>query len=199
MSENFHETVLIEGLKEGNVKIFDYLFHLYYTGLVAFAMKYVSEKEVAEDLVQDFFYKLWLDRSKLQINQTIKAYFFTAIKNKSFDYVRHQSVKSKASEFFKTNTVQVTEQGEDYLIESELNERIEMALKKLPEKCRQVFMQNRFEGLKPIEIAEKENLSVRTVEAHIGKALKILRTELEPYLPTSLVALVLANLSNFMK
>ena len=162
-------------------------------------MKYVSEKEVAEDLVQDFFYKLWLDRSRLQINQTIKAYFFTAIKNKSFDYVRHQSVKSKASEFFKTNTVQVTEQGEDYLIESELNERIEMALKKLPEKCRQVFMQNRFEGLKPIEIAEKENLSVRTVEAHIGKALKILRTELEPYLPTSLVALVLANLSNFMK
>ena len=192
--EPLHEKILIEGLRSGNQQIFDYLFHYYYTGLVAFAIKYVDNKDIAEDIVQEFFYKLWIKRGELEIKQTIKTYFFTSVKNRSLDYIKHQQVKKK----FVDQVKESADIHEDYdlLVESELRERINLAIEKLPEKCRQIFIMNRFDGLSPKEIAEKENISVRTVEGHIGKGIKILRKELEQYLPASMILLVLERMVN---
>jgi RNA polymerase sigma-70 factor (ECF subfamily) len=81
------------------------------------------------------------------------------------------------------------------MLETELRQYIDKALDKLPPVCREVFVMNRFEGLRPAEIAEKKGISVRTVEGHIGKALKIMKTELEQFLPATLVMLILKTIA----
>lgn len=190
MNHNVQEKVLLNGLIEGNTQIYDYLFHFYYSGLVAFAIRYVHEKDAAEDIVQDFFYKLWMNRENLRISKTIKVYFFTSIKNACLDHLRHEKVKDKARELILHQSQQEDLDESRLLVESELRDRINQAIDNLPDKCRQIFIMNRFEGLKASEIAEKENLSVRTIEGHIGKALKMLRTDLSPYLPAYMITLL---------
>lgn len=187
-----HERILVDGLREGNLKIFDYLFHYYYSGLVVFAFRYTGSMQAAEDLVQDFFFHLWLNREKTVIRQSLKSYFFSAVKNKSLDFLKHQKIEKKAEtelKFFRPDPA-VEQQ---FLVESELEEQVNSALSKLPEKCRKIFMMNRFEGLKPDQIAEMENISVRTVEGHIGKAIRILQTELKPHFPDFMIMLFLRD------
>ena len=93
MGINSEEKILLNGLAEGNVRIFDYLFMHYYAGLVAYAIKLGVDKDAAEDMVQDFFFKLWNNRTTLTIKDTLKSYFFVSIKNKCLDHFRHQKTK----------------------------------------------------------------------------------------------------------
>lgn len=193
MSASNHEAILIEGLKEGNVKIYDYIFHFYYSGLVVFVHKYINDQDVAEDIVQEFFVKLWINRERLQIETTLKAYFFSSIKNRCIDYLRHELIKGKVEKNLLEKVQSLTNEH-DLLIESELRDQINAAIDKVPPVCREIFIMNRFEGLKPAEIADKKGISVRTVETHIGKALKILRKELSGYLPASLITIILGTI-----
>lgn len=181
-----HEQILIDGIKEGNMKIFDYLFHYYYSGLVVFSFKYVEDMAVAEDLVQDFFFQLWRNRQKIVIRQSIKSYFFSSVKNKSLDFLKHRKIGDKIIKELTYSSSDAFDEP-DFLVESELNKQINEAINKLPVKCRKIFLMNRFEGIKPEQIARQENISVRTVEGHIGKAIKILRDELRPHLPLFLI------------
>lgn len=192
MQELAHEKILIEGLKEGNTKIYDYIFSYFYSGLVAFAIKYVDSKDIAEDVVQEFFLKLWNDREKFSINQSLKSYLFSSIKNRCFDIHRHKEVIAKAKDHF-IYQAENNNYESDSLVESELRDKINRAIENLPEKTRKAFIMNRFEGLKPAEIAEKTNTSVRTVEGHIGKALKLLRADLQQYLPAYILAWLLGS------
>jgi len=185
-----HEKILVEGLKDGNVKIFDYVFHYYYSGMVIFAMKYVKEKTVAEDIVQGLFVKLWIKRSQLNINLNFKSYIFTSLKNSCIDYLRKETLKNKVN-FQMIEELQNNTEVRNLLIESELRDLINSAIDKLPPACKDIFRLNRFGGLKPIQIAEKKQLSVRTVEKQIGKAIKILRKELSAYLPSTLLSILL--------
>jgi len=193
MTAPVHEKILLEGLKEGNEKIFDYIFHYYYSGLVVFVQKYVPDQDVAEDIVQALFVKLWISRAELSINSSLKSYLFSSVKNRCIDYIRHEETKGKVEKKLIERLSGITDER-NLLVESELREKINSAMEKLPPVCREVFYMNRFEGLKPAEIAEKKDISVRTVETHIGKALKILRIELAGYLPSSLVAIVLSSM-----
>ena len=190
MHSNLEDKILIQGLVEGNSKIFDYIFLHYYSVLVAYVIKQGIDNAAAEDIVQDFFIKLWINRNSLSITESLKNYFFISIKNKCYDYFRHEKVEEKAKEMLLLDS----EEGfndRDHLAESDLRELINMAIGKLPDKCRKIFIMNRFKHMKPAEIAELEGVSVRTVEGHIGKANKLLRKELKPYLPATLIALLL--------
>jgi len=95
MTAPVHEKILLEGLKEGNEKIFDYIFHYYYSGLVVFVQKYVPDQDVAEDIVQALFVKLWISRAELSINSSLKSYLFSSVKNRCIDYIRHEETKGK--------------------------------------------------------------------------------------------------------
>ena len=174
MHSNLEDKILIQGLVEGNSKIFDYIFLHYYSVLVAYVIKQGIDNAAAEDIVQDFFIKLWINRNSLSITESLKNYFFISIKNKCYDYFRHEKVEEKAKEMLLLDS----EEGfndRDHLAESDLRELINMAIGKLPDKCRKIFIMNRFKHMKPAEIAELEGVSVRTVEGHIGKAYKLLR------------------------
>lgn len=185
-----HEQILIEGLIEGNVKIFDYIFHYYYSGMVVFAMKYTNSKGLAEDLVQDIFIKLWTRRTQITITTSLKAYLFSALRNRCIDYLRRENRRGlKENESMADKEVPLNPQS--LLVEAELRELINTAIGKLPPACREIFIMNRFEGLIAAEIAEKKGLSVRTVEKQIGNALKRMRKHLSPYLPSLIIELIL--------
>ena len=191
---SLHEEILIEGLKEGNTKIFDYLFHYYYSGLVVFSFRLVEDMGVAEDIVQDFFFRLWLNRKELVIQQSVKSYFFSAVKNRSLDFLKRKKTGIKIEKEVAYIHSGLLKEEQNFLVQAELEERIKEAIDKLPEKCKRIFLMNRFEEIKPAEIARRENISVRTVEGHIGKAIRILRTELEPYFPSFLILLLTGGL-----
>lgn len=190
MSESDYDKILIEGLKEGNEKIFDYLFHLYYSGLYVYVKRYVDQSNVAEDIVQDFFVRLWDNRKQISINKSLKSYMFTSVRNSCFDYLRHCKVQQRNEDKL-LERIKNLKEDNDFYIEKELREKIDEAINKLPPACREIFVMNRFDGMKPAEIAGIRNISVRTVETQIGKALRVLRNELSSYLPLSVIAVLL--------
>lgn len=192
MRRENEDRILIEGISEGNVKIFDFVFLHYYSGLVAYAVQLGISKSVAEDIVQEFFLKFWINRESITISGSLKNYLFISIRNKCYDYFRREKVKEKLHESIKLEEQNLSDEDKDFSVEGELRERIEAAIERLPAKCRKIFIMNRFEGLKPAEIAIAEDISVRTVEGHVGKAIKLLRKELKPYLPAFIIAALLS-------
>ena len=184
------ENYLISGLKSKNKAVFDFVFNYYYSGLCAYAGRWVNDSDIAEDLVQDFFVCLWTNSQKLEITSSLKSYFFTSIKNKVMNHLRHEKVAEKYG-----NQVQTKVDQEKYtaweFTEPELTELIEKAMQKLPPRCREIFILSRFEGKDNAKIAEMLGISKRTVELQISNALKILRSELKDYLPLGLLLLLL--------
>lgn len=179
------EKYIITGLKNKDKTVFDFAFSYYYTGLCTYARRWVNNPDVAEDLVQDFFVRLWTDSSKIEITSSLKSYFFTSVKNRAINHLKHIKIKEKFG-------VQViTGSNEEYsnweLTEPELTELIEKGMQKLPPRCREIFILSRFEGKDNVKIAEMLGISKRTVELQISNALKILRTELKDYLPSMLL------------
>ena len=179
------EKYIIAGLKTKDKTIFDFVFSYYYTGLCAYARRWVNDHDVAEDLVQDFFIRLWTNSSTIEITTSLKSYFFTSVKNRAINYLKHVKIKEK----FESQTI--NRSIENYssweFTEPELTALIEKGMQKLPPRCREIFMLSRLEGKDNAKIAEMLGLSKRTVELQISNALKILRSELKGYLPSILL------------
>jgi RNA polymerase sigma-70 factor, ECF subfamily len=164
-----------------NEKQFEMLFKSQYVGLVKFAQRYVDEVETAEELVQDVFVNIWSNLEDIHIQSTIQSYLFGSVRNAALNYLKHQKVVSKYADnqrMYVDNSEHV-----DFLELDELKNRLAEAMNKIPEKCREIFELNRFEGKRYKEIAAELGISLKTVENQMGKALKILREELGEYLP----------------
>ncbi|WP_339879441.1 RNA polymerase sigma-70 factor [uncultured Algoriphagus sp.] len=172
---------------------FEAVFKTYFKALHAYAMAILKESETAEEIVQSVFLKLWEKRETLEISSSLKAYLYRAVYHDSLNHIKHLQVKRKHwdhahYEMTQGKPEQVGEQIKGQ--ENELYERFQLALEKLPEKCRMVFNLSRFEELKYQEIADRLEISIKTVEAHMGKALKTLRMELAEFLPLLLIFLL---------
>lgn len=180
---------IITGLKNKDKTVFDFIFSYYYTGLCAYARRWVDDQDVAEDLVQDFFVRLWINSSNIEITTSLKSYFFTSIKNRAVNHLKHVKITEKFG------AQVLNSPNEEYnnweFTESELTELIEKGMQKLPPRCREIFILSRFEGKDNAEIAGRLGISKRTVELQISNALKILRTELKDYLPSMLLFWIL--------
>jgi len=170
-------------------KVFEGIFREYYSGLAAFALKYVRDTEIAEEIVQELFSDMWIKTDLLKIKTSIKSYLFGAVRNACLNYIKHQKVEQKYAD--RTRYVAPVGESTDFLELEELKEKIASAMDKIPEKCREIFELNRFEGKRYKEIADELNLSLKTVENQMGKALKIMREELGEYLPAVLLFLFL--------
>lgn len=161
-------------------KVFETIFRDHYESLVHFARKYVMADDLAEEVVQEVFSNLWIKSGALEIKTTVKSYLFGAVRNACLNFLKHEKVKLAFAnnERFVQSEAEIT----DFLELDELKERIEQAYAKIPDKCREIFEMSRHEGKKYQEIADELNLSVKTVENQMGKALKILREELKDYI-----------------
>jgi RNA polymerase sigma-70 factor, ECF subfamily len=169
--------------KTGNDDIaeFEMLFRKYYSDLVNYSARFTTDIDASEEIVQDFFYNLWKNRKTTNIRLSVKAYFYRSVKNNTLNYLDALNVRRKyADRVLKMSKGQwgYEDGGMEF---SELNELVENTLDELPERCRIIFRMSRFDGLKHDEIAKELSVSVKTVEANIGKALKLLRIRLDNY------------------
>ncbi len=164
----------------GDREAFEALFRLHYRPLCGFAMGYLKDADRAEDLVQDLFFRLWLDRTKLNITTSVKAYLFASVRNRCLNAVK-AGAKVRALNEEADDRLEEVERSEDE--HAERIARVQAAIEALPTERRKVFKLSRYEGLKYHEIAERLGISVKTVENQMGSALKSLRTELRDLVP----------------
>ncbi len=174
------EKILFDKLKEDDIEAFEILFHRYYGYLCLFANKFLNDPINAEEIVQDFFVRLWEKREKLNIDTSVKNYFFRSVKNMCMNVLQHEKIKAKHAQKVISETEINTTEDESF-IEFDLAEKIEESIQSLPEKRREIFRLSREEGLKYREIAEKLNVSVKTVETQMSLAIKTLRDKLKKY------------------
>ncbi|MCL1821453.1 MAG: RNA polymerase sigma-70 factor [Prolixibacteraceae bacterium] len=164
------DMMLYNSIKEGNAHAFELLFMKYYTPLCLFAAKYTHDIDVARDVVQNLFVYLWENRLALRIENSVKSYLISAIRRNSIRLVQQQRpVQSKNSH--------IAEELYDSLELEELNRQLHNAIEQLPSQCKKIFKMSRFDEMKYAEIARKLDLSIKTVEAQMGKALKLLRNK----------------------
>jgi RNA polymerase sigma-70 factor, ECF subfamily len=172
------DTDIIGRIRQGDVKQFESLFRSSYVSLVRYARTLVKDKDNAEEIVQDLFYRIWKDREKIIIESSLNGYLFRSVHNKCLHYIEHNRIVEKHAEEMSFRQPDTPESPSDILNYKELQAKIARILEKLPERCGKIFYMNRFEGLKYTEIAEKLSVSVKTVEANMGRALKEFRKEL---------------------
>lgn len=174
------ENFVLSALKQDNKEAFSLLFQTYYTDLVLFCGNFVKDKSSCEDIVQSIFMKLWNDRKKLQIETSLKSYLLKAVRNSCLDEFRHLEIVRQYESDYKSNALDSYD-TENYILYSDLHDHLHRALQQVPELYRETFEMNRFEGLKYREIAEKLNVSERTVEVRVSKTLELLRKQLKDF------------------
>lgn len=158
------------------------LFDLFYPGLCLYAKRYVDERAVAEDLVQDVFVTLWENRKKIKIESSVRNYLVVSVKNQSLNYLKREGYKHNYIETCLSNSTDPSDYNEFYLL-TELQKLLDEALAKLPETYRLIFEMSRLESKSNTEIAETLNIPLRTVERYKAKAIDVLKKDLKDYLP----------------
>jgi len=166
----------------GNAIAFEDLFKSHYKRLHAYACTIVKDEIMAEEMVQQVFYKLWEKKDRIQVQQSVTAYLYRSVYHESINYLRHVKVKSAYQSHAAYHTTH-PENTSGMAALHELEQKLDTALKELPQQCRTIFQMSRFEELKYREIADQLGLSVKTVENQMGKALRLLRIKLADFLP----------------
>lgn len=178
MSDN--DTRYIQGLRDGDRVVFEQIFREYYPKLCNYARRYIADKSTAEEVVQDFFCKLWERRFEIQVNSSFNNYLYKSVVNFCYNHFRKVETERKVIDY--GNELPETRTGHTMQPHNELDHQLGKALLEMPEKRREIFELSRFEGLKYHEIAEKLNLSVKTVETQMTRSLEFLRHYLKEYL-----------------
>jgi RNA polymerase sigma-70 factor (ECF subfamily) len=178
-----NEYDLIAALKEGNEQAFSLLFNTYYRDMVLFGGTFLPQQALCEDIVQSIFLKLWSGRATLLIDTSLKSWLLRAVRNACLDEIRHRNIVLEHESYVLANSHpdDLADAG-NYILYSDLQHHLQRALERMPEGYREAFELNRFEGMKYSEIAGKLNVSERTIESRIGKAISFLRKYLKEFL-----------------
>jgi len=169
-----------QGISE---KVFEEVYKTYFKALHAYAFSILDDTEQAEEMVQQVFLKLWERKDRIEIHSSMQAYLYRSVFNESMNFLKHEKVKQAHVSFVKHTTTESGNNHQRTIDSRELESNIRRAMNQLPEQCRTIFQMSRFEELKYREIADKLQLSVKTIENQMGKALKIMRAELAAFLP----------------
>jgi RNA polymerase sigma-70 factor (ECF subfamily) len=176
---SFEENNLFINIQQGDERAFEKLFKLYYGYLCNFATKIIADDVAAEEIVQEFFVKFWERRANLSVESSLKNYLFRSVKNLCLNHIKHSNIKLQHAQ--KVIAESETSNFNNDYIEVDLAADIAKSIEELPEKRREIFRLSREEGLKYREIAEKLNISIKTVEAQMSLAIKSLRDKLKKY------------------
>ncbi len=189
--------LLFSRFKEGNESAFEYIFKSSYNKIVGFCNQFVHQQDESRNIAQEAFINLWLNRDKIEKVNGINAFLYTYAKTGCLSYLRRKTVEKKYTEGLlgKVEEQISIEALEGFHFQSmellELQDLINRSIEKLPEKCRIVFTKKRFEGKMNKEISEELDISVKSVEANMTRALKILKQHLSEYLPFFLIQIIL--------
>lgn len=180
------------GILESNLDFsrdFDRIYILYFSRVYRFAQEYIVSEEDAENVVQDIFAMLWENRSSINIKYSLTSYLFNITKNQCLNFLHHKSIveKYKKEQALKLSALELL--NDTFSSETDIDNLVHQAIDKLPERCREIFIRNRFQGKKYREIAVELDLSESTVATQISIALKRMRDSLKDYLPLLLFLL----------
>jgi len=165
-------------IRKGDKKEFETLFRSSYVSLVKYAKTILRDQDTSEEIVQDLFVRIWQERENIKIENSLNGYLFRAVHNRCLHYIEHRKVveQHEASAIsFQTDLISDPVEILNY---KELQAKIAGILERLPERCGKIFCMSRFEGMKYAEIAKKLSVSIKTVEANMGRALREFRKEL---------------------
>lgn len=177
-------------LKESDERAMTEIFDRYWDKLLAVAMNRLQHLEEAEECVQDVFIKVWKLRDKLELKYTLNTYLSAAVRYRVIDTLDRQRKRIQYAADVLEEMIEISsadKSPEAHMLEKELIERIEATVKQLPEKCRIVYRMSREEGNSHKEIAQKLDISEKTVEAHLTRAIKDIRGNLTVAMPSILI------------
>lgn len=176
-----NDLLLFERIRRDDSDAFDAVFRSWYPQLVRYAESMLGERAVAEEIAQEVMLTIWRDRRKLKIEESAGGYLFRATRNRALNELRHRKVQQKSHLHLATSDL-VPATAEADMVDKRIGAAVREAIAELPERCREVFELSRVQGLRYTEIAEVMDISVKTVETQMGKALRILREKLSEWL-----------------
>ena len=180
VNKNF-DIELFNKIKEGDFDAFRLLFEQYYNRLCNYASSYFQDDFTYEDAVQEVFAKIWEDRRKIRIAGSVKAYLYTSVKNTCLNKLKSESVRLGYTSACFENEDHIVDSDE--MEQQEFRNYLSQCIEKLPPRCKDIFIQSRFNETKQEKIALNMEISIKTVKAQIGKALKLLRNCLRTSYP----------------
>lgn len=176
------ERELLARLRTGDTSAFDAIFRAHYALLVRVGESMLRERATAEEIAQDVMLELWRRREQLDVTDSVRGYVLQATRNRALNHLRHRAIERRSEPQLIESAARAP-LADAATRESELEAAIRAAIAELPDRCRTVFELSRGEGLKYAEIATRLGISVKTVEVQMGKALRLLRERLKPWLP----------------
>jgi len=170
---------IIDRLRKGDQSALKYLFDVYYSDLVIYAMKIVVNRGVAEETVQDLFIRLWKNRSNLTLQKSLHTYLVTAVRNRSVNFIKSRYGRTRFEDLDEIDQYSNTEATDTNVNVLELREAIQSAIRLLPPKCKIIFNLSRNAGMTVDEIAAQLGISRKTVRTQISIAIRKIRAHLE--------------------
>ncbi len=172
---------LLRRIQAGDEGAYDAAFRSWYPALVRVAAAILKDFDAAEEVAQDVMVQLWRRRNLVDPGLSLRAYLLRSVRNRALNHLRHSRVRRNTAA--DVEALYDEPLGSDQpVVAKELGEAVRLALRELPPRCREIFELSRVNGLKYAEIAEALEISTKTVEAQVGKALKILRARLAEWL-----------------
>lgn len=177
-------------MDSSSLQNFNKLYNEYYDRFIRFALGYVKEAQIAEDFVSEAFTVYWENRDNLLSDSKPQAYILTVVRNKCLNHLQHLQIRHRVekeinehAEWLLSTSINTLEAcNPDFIFSHEIQQIVNSTLNKLPGKTRRVFMLSRYQGLSHRDIADEMNLSTKTVQFHISKALNQLRLSLKDFL-----------------
>lgn len=178
---------ILVAIRAGDEQVYEQLFRKYYQNLCHYAYSFLKDLDEAEEVVQSVFMSFWEKKEHLEINISLKSYLYKIVHNRCLNKLKHEKIKDAYKQYNYSQINQNPANATNLTIKNELEKKIEEAIATLPEQCRLIFQLSRFEELKYAEIAEQLDISVKTVENQMSKALRILREQLADYIALWLI------------
>lgn len=172
-----NEMLLGSQIKAGNKDAFRLLYNLYSKKIYGFALSYLKSNSEAEEVIQAVFVKLWEGRQEIKEHLSLQSYLYKITTNHIYNYLKHKKVQLAANN--ELQLVDLDNSTQEHIFYNNLQENINSLIEKMPEQRRRAFKLSRMEGLSHEEIAKRLDISVRTVESQIYKALKFLKKNLK--------------------
>jgi RNA polymerase sigma-70 factor (ECF subfamily) len=178
----FSDSDIWSRIRSGDERSFGQAFKTYAGDLVRYATTILKNSDDAEDIVQQLFVNLWNKKETIDVSASLKSYLYKAVYNSSLNRIRQETVKESYATHAGRSSDQYAPDAAQQVAVKEVSREIEKAISELPEQCRLIFRMSRFEQLKYQQIADQLELSVKTVENQMGKALKHMRERLKGYM-----------------
>lgn len=172
----YDEAVMIPLLKAGDMGAYEAIYNEYWPKLYGYVYNRLQLKEATEEIIQEVFFSLWIKHEEINITHSLSAYLYAAVRYQVFNYIKSDKVRrTYAGYFFQQQKKMTDNSNEENMAHTDLMNAVEKEVSRLPEKCQQVFRMSRNEHLSVSDIATILNISHKTVENHLTKALRHLR------------------------